>query len=63
MALLVIAVKLYHPFDNKDRHVSALTDPAVMTIDWDVWCKEQEKFDDRLTSGGKIGRGYVVPEP
>lgn len=57
MALVTIAVKLYHPFDNKDRYAYSLTDPGVMTIDWDVWCKEQKEFDGRETSGGRIGRG------
>ena len=57
MALLVIVVKLHHPFDNVVRYATTLTDPGLMTIDWDAWCKHQKEFDDRLTSGGKIGRG------
>lgn len=57
LALLVVAVKLHHPFDGTDRHASTLTDLGVMTIDWDVWCKNQKEFDARVTLGGKIGRG------
>ncbi|KAL8793784.1 MAG: hypothetical protein Q9195_003614 [Heterodermia aff. obscurata] len=60
MALLVIAVKLRHPFDNVVRYAATLTDPGVMTIDWDAWCKRQKEFDDRITSGGKIGRGNAM---
>ena len=57
MALLVIVVKLYHPFDNVVRYATSLTEPGAMTIDWDAWCKHQKEFDDRITSGGAIGRG------
>ena len=57
MALLIIVVKLHHPFDNAVRFTASLTDPGVMTMDWNAWCKHQKEFDDRITSGGKIGRG------
>lgn len=57
MALLVIVVKLHHPFDNVVRYATSLTEPGVMTIDWDAWCEHQKEFDDRITSGGEIGRG------
>ena len=60
MALLVIAVKLHHPFDNVVRHGTSLTEPGVMTIDWDAWCEHQKEFDDRITSGGEIGRGHEM---
>ena len=57
MAVLVIVVRLRHPFDNVVRYAATLADPGVMTIDWDAWCKHQKEFDDRITSEGKIGRG------
>lgn len=57
MALLVIAVKLHHPFDHVKRYATALIEPGIMAVDWDLWCKQQKDFDDRLTSGGKLGRG------
>ena len=60
IAVLVIAVKLYHPFDSVHRCATTLTDPGVMTIDWDVWSEQQTKFEGRLTSGGKLGRGNEI---
>lgn len=60
MAILVIAVKLYHPFDGVHRCATTLTEPGIMTIDWDVWSEQQKDFDGRLTSGGKLGRGNEI---
>ena len=60
IAILVIAVKLYHPFDGVDRRAITLTEPGVMTIDWDVWSEKQRIFEGRLTSGGEIGRGNEI---
>ena len=60
IAILVIAVKLYHPFDGVDRCATTLTEPGVMTVDWKVWSKQQRDFEGRLTSGGKLGRGNEI---
>lgn len=37
MCLLVIAVKLYHPFDDLPRHVRSLADSAASRVDWETW--------------------------
>ena len=60
MALLVIAVKLHHPFDHVQRYATALNDPGIMAADWEAWCKQQKGFDERLTSGKKLGRGNAM---
>ena len=60
IATVVIAVKLYHPFDSVYRCATTLTEPGVMTMDWDAWTKEQKSFEGRLTSGGKLGRGNEI---
>ncbi|KAL9058873.1 MAG: hypothetical protein Q9206_001727 [Seirophora lacunosa] len=57
MVLLVIAVKIYHPFDSIDRHPRSLNDPSVLAIDWDHWCKVHEEHESRETVGGRLGRG------
>ena len=57
MALVVVSVKLYHPFDSVKRYAKAATDLGVLMIDWDVWCEEQKKYRGRETSDGKLGRG------
>lgn len=60
MALLVVAVKLYHPFDDLKRHAETLEEPGALTVDWDVWCEEHAKQKRRETSGGRLGRGNAV---
>lgn len=57
MALLVIAVKMYYPFDSQDRHPRSQLDVAVLHVDWDKWGELQEQHDRRLTLNGEIGRG------
>lgn len=57
IALLVVAVKLYYPFDSLDRHPRSELDLGVLNIDWDKWCKLQKEYDTKLISEGKIGRG------
>lgn len=57
VALLIIAVKLYYPFDSLDRHPRSELDIAVLKIDWDNWCELQKQYDMRFASKGKIGRG------
>ena len=41
LALVVVAVKLYHPFDSLERTTKSLTEIGCLTIDWDHWQKEQ----------------------
>lgn len=60
VALLVIAVKLYYPFDSIDRHPRSATDPGVLTLDWDYWCKAQREYDSRETADGQLGRGNEI---
>lgn len=57
VALLIIAVKMYYPFDSLDRHPRSQLDMAVLNIDWDKWCELQKHHDTRLTLNGEIGRG------
>lgn len=60
IALLVIAVKIYHPFDAIDRHPRSLNDPGTLATDWDRWCKLQKDYDSRDTARGKLGRGNEI---
>lgn len=57
MGLLVVAVKLYHPFDSSSRYARSYVDPAILVINWDLWCDLQSKYDARLASNEIIGRG------
>ena len=57
MALVVVSVKLYHPFDNLTRYISHPSDLGNFQIDWNVWCDEHKRYENRETSAGKLGRG------
>ncbi|KAL8761489.1 MAG: hypothetical protein Q9184_002399 [Pyrenodesmia sp. 2 TL-2023] len=60
MAFLVIAVKIYYPFDTIDRHPRSLNDPGALAMDWEYWCQLQHDHDSRATAGGKLGRGNEI---
>ncbi len=60
VSLLVIAVKLYHPFDSQPRYSRTLSEFGTLVIDWDVWCKSQTEYAARHTSAGKLGRGNEI---
>lgn len=60
VALLVIAVKVYYPFDAIDRHPRSAIDLGVMTVDWDRWCEAQRDYDSRETANGHFERGNEI---
>ena len=57
MALVVVSVKLYHPFDSLERYINHASDLGNFQIDWNVWCEEHKRYENRETSTGKLGRG------
>lgn len=57
MALLVVAVKLYHPFDFLDRHPNTETDPGVLLINWEIWNESQSNYNTKIYPPSKLGRG------
>lgn len=57
MALVIVAVKLYHPFDTLDRYAASPTNLGIFQIDWQVWCSHHQQYANRETSDGKLGRG------
>ena len=60
VCLLVIAVKLYHPFDSSIRHVRSLADPAALTIDWESWVDDQSSCKMHVTGGTHLERGSEI---
>ena len=60
VCLLVIAVKLYHPFDGSIRHVRSLADPATLTIDWESWVDVQSSCKMHATGGTHLERGSEI---
>ena len=60
VCLLVIAVKLYHPFDSSIRRVRSLADPAALTIDWESWVDRQSSCKMHATGGTHLERGSEI---
>jgi RNA polymerase I-specific transcription initiation factor RRN7 len=45
VALVVIVVKLFYPFNSLNRHPSREEDPTVAVINWDIWLKSKSDRD------------------
>lgn len=56
IALVVIALKIYHPFDGLDRYSRSITETGILSIDWNIWYDLQTEHE-AINSAGKIGRG------
>ncbi len=39
ISLLVIAIKLFHPFDDIERHPTKAKEPSTLTVNWIAWNK------------------------
>jgi len=46
MAILVMATKLLFPMDDTERHSSVATDLNALSMDWEVWSKQQSRGRD-----------------
>lgn len=60
ISMLVVAIKLYHPFDCFDRHPESLTEIGYLTINWDVWMKEYQTFNIRLRGNKPFEAGSEI---
>lgn len=60
ISIIVVATKLYFPFDNVKRYPTSAKEPAAQVIDWKVWGQAQRQFDNRETAGGRIGKGNEI---
>lgn len=60
IALLLVAVKLFHPFDQLQRKPRSWTEPGILDIDWNVWYDLQAEHQARFASDGRIGRGNII---
>lgn len=60
VSLLVIAVKLYHPFDSFPRYSKKLTESGILTVDWNIWIEAHKEHDSHSTTEGTIGRGNEI---
>ena len=60
VALLVITVKLYHPFDDLERHVKSTSDGGFLAIDWDVWSHAHQVHDTATKSDRPFAPGSEI---
>lgn len=60
MSLVVIATKLFYPFDDTKRYPNSLNDPAAQVMDWQAWAELQKEFDARGKRGARIGKGFDI---
>ena len=56
----MIAVKLYHSFDDTTRHVRSLADSAALTVDWAVWVDTQSSHNVRVADEPHLERGSEI---
>jgi RNA polymerase I-specific transcription initiation factor RRN7 len=44
---LVVCVKLFYPFDNKQRHPKLPSEPTAVVLDWGDWARQVKAAKDR----------------
>ena len=57
LCLLIVSVKLHHPFDNLPRSAASVDDPAIMKINWSKWIDAQKDHESRIRAGSYLARG------
>lgn len=60
VSLLIIAVKLYHPFDSLPKYAKSLTESGVLTMDWGVWIQAQKNNGSHSTIEGRLACGNEI---
>lgn len=60
IALLVVAVKMYYPFDATERNPRSINDLGLLAVDWDCWCKAHRIQNFGFPSDDKLKRGDEI---
>ncbi|KAJ5170308.1 uncharacterized protein N7500_003091 [Penicillium coprophilum] len=60
MALIIIATKLLFPIDDLKRYPTTDREPATQIMDWALWARAHDNFDQDQQFGGKIGKKTAV---
>lgn len=60
VSLVVVATKLFFPFDSIERYPRSLDDPAAQVLDWDLWVEAQKKYDSRGKTQGGLSRSDAI---
>lgn len=60
ISLLIVAVKLYYPFDSIRRYPRSSSEPSALLIDWKAWAAAQDECSARISSGRELRRGQEL---
>ena len=60
VSLLVIVVKLYHPFDERQYSVRSLKDPAILTLSWASWLHARDEASSRRKDDRHLPHGSEI---
>ena len=60
MCLLIITVKLYHPFDGSPRLARSHADLAMLAVDWATWVDVQSSHNVHATGEAHRERGSEI---
>lgn len=50
MSILIVAVKMYHPFDSVKRYAKSVIEHGYLTMDWDIWSNAYRDFEGYLNN-------------
>lgn len=57
VTLIVIATKLFFPFDKIRRQPESVNEPTTQVMDWTVWEQAQRHFENREAAAGHLEKG------
>ena len=60
ISLLIIAVKLYYPFDNLSRCVISVNDCAILQLNWTKWAEAKVSHESRIHAEKHLLRGSEI---
>ena len=60
ISMLVIAVKLHHPFDTLERHSRSMIEPGYVAIDWLKWDEEQKNYAAKIRGDKPFDPGSEI---
>ena len=60
VGLIVVSVKLLHPFTSQKQYVKNEEEISIVGFDWNVWLKAQQDHQSRLTDKEHLSRGSEI---
>ena len=60
VSLLVIVIKLYHPFNAIHYSAISSADVAILAVDWDAWIAARRAHESRMVDPEHLSRGSEI---